>query len=93
MIVIRTTLDVLAEKRLEIKQNFLTRIAPIGEEPGCIGYCVFCDNWNENLFILPLQFGVLLETKRLLSEPPRFQIHTVSRNQGVAVIHSARKQG
>lgn len=106
MIVVRTTLNVLPAKQLEVLQTLLSLTVPVGEEPGCISYCSYCDISDKNRFILleewesqkdldhhiqSYRYSVLLGTKPLLSEPPRIQIHTISRTQGMEVIHAARK--
>jgi quinol monooxygenase YgiN len=106
MIVVRTTLNVLPDKQLEVLQTLLSLIVPVGGEPGCVSYCVFCDISDKNRFILleewetqkdlnhhiqSSRFGVLLGTKNLLSEPHQIQIHTVSQTQGMEVVHAARK--
>jgi quinol monooxygenase YgiN len=106
MIVVRTTLNVLPEKQLEVLQTLLSLLVPVGEEPGCISYSSFCDISDKNRFILleeweskkdldhhiqSSRFGVLLGIKTLLSEPHRIQIQTVSQTQGMEVIHAARK--
>ncbi len=107
MIVVRTTLKVLPEKQLEVVQTLLSLIAPVGDEPGCISYCAFCDIKDKNRFTLleewetskdldhhiqSYRFGVLLGTKTLLSEPPRIQIYTVSKTRGMEVVHGARQK-
>jgi len=107
VIVVRTTLNVLPEKQLEVVQTLLSLIAPVGEEPGCISYCAFCDINDKNRFTLfeewetpkdhdhhmqSYRFGVLLGTKTLLSEPPRIQIHTVSKTRGMEAVHAIRQK-
>lgn len=106
MIVVRTTLNVLPEKQLELLQTLHSLVSPVGEEPGCINYWAFCDISDKNRFILfeewesqkdldhhicSYRYGVLLGTKALLSKPPGIQIHTVTRTQGMEVIHAIRK--
>lgn len=107
MILVRTTLNVLPEKLLEIKQTLLSLIMPTGEEPGCISCSAYCDIRDKNRFIQieewesqkdfdnhikTIRFGVLLGTKTLLSEPPGIQIHKVSQIQGMEAIQAARKK-
>lgn len=106
MIFVRTTLNVLPEKQLELSQTILSLIGPGEEEPGCISYCALCNMSDKNRFILLEEwesqedldnhiqsdrFGVLLGTKTLLSEPLQIRIHTVSQTQGMEVVHAARK--
>lgn len=105
MLVVRTTLNVLPEKQLEVVQTLLSLIEPVGKEPGCRSYCVFCNINNKNHFTLleewetqkdldrhiqSHRFGVLLGTKTLLCEPPQIQIHRVSQTQGMEAIHAVR---
>lgn len=107
MIVVRTTLNVLPEKQLEVVQTLLSLIAPVGEEHGCVSYCAFCDINDKNRFTLlgewetpkdldhhikSYRFGVLLGTKTLLSEPPQIQIHTVSKTRGMEVVEGIRRK-
>lgn len=106
MIVVITMLKVFPEKQMEVEQTLLSLIGPVEEEPGCLRYGVFCDISDKNRFTLieewrspkdfdrhirSSRFSVLLGTKPLLSEPPRIRIHTVTKTQGMEVIHAARK--
>ncbi|MDD9304866.1 MAG: antibiotic biosynthesis monooxygenase [Desulfobacter sp.] len=106
MIVVRTTMNVLPEKHLEVLQTLLSLIAPVGAEPGCKSYCAFCDIDDKNRFTLleewetrkdldrhfnSRRFGVLLGTKTLLCAPPEMQIHTISHTGGMEMIHSVRQ--
>jgi len=106
MIVVRTTLNVIPEKHLEVLQTLLSLIGPAGAEPGCKSYCAFCDINDENHFTLleewetrkdldrhinSRRFGVLLGTKTLLREPPDMQIHTISHTGGMEMIHAIRQ--
>ena len=105
MVVVRITMNVLPEKQLEVTQTLLSMIEPTGKEAGCLSYAVLCDIEEKNRFnllgewetredmdhhIRSYRFGVLLGTKALLSEPPKIQIHTVSKSEGVETIHAAR---
>jgi quinol monooxygenase YgiN len=105
MIVVRINMNVIPEKQLEITQTLLSLIEPTGKEAGCLSYAVFCDIEDKNRFSLMEEwenredldhhlkshrFGVLLGTKTLLSEPLEIQIHTVSRSEGMEVIHATR---
>jgi quinol monooxygenase YgiN len=105
MIVMRITMNVLPAKRLEVMQTLLSMIEPTGKEAGCLSYAVFCDIEDKNRFSLleewetredlehhisSHRFGVLLGTKTLLCEPPKIQIHTVSRSEGMEAIHAAK---
>ena len=105
MIIVRTTLNVLPEKQLEVLQTLLLLVAPKEPETGCKSYCAFCDINDKNRFILleewetqkdldrhigSRRFGVLLGTRMLLSEPPEIRIHTVSHTGGMEMIHAVR---
>jgi quinol monooxygenase YgiN len=105
MIVVRITMNVLPEKQLEVTQTLLSLIEPTGKETGCLSYAVFCDIEDKNCFsvleewnsredldhhIRSHRFGVLLGTKTLLREPPKIQIHTVSKMEGMPAIYAAR---
>ena len=107
MIVVRIILNVLPEKQLEVMQTLLSLIKSAGKESGCRGYSVFCNIEDKNCFSLHQEwetredldqhirshrFGVLLGTKTLLSEPPKIQIYTVSKTQGMEAIHAVRKK-
>jgi len=107
MIVVRITMNVLPEKQLEITQTLLSLIEPTGKEAGCLNYAVFCDIEDKNRFslleewetredldthLMSSRFGVLLGTKTLLSEPLEIRIHTISRSEGMEVIHTARNK-
>jgi quinol monooxygenase YgiN len=74
-------------------------------EAGCLRCAVFCDIQNENSFsllqkwtarkdldnyIASLRFGALLGMKALLSEPPKIQIYTISRSEGMEAIDTVR---
>lgn len=84
MIVVKITMDVLAEKQLELSQTLFSLIEPMGKETGCKSCSVFCDildktrfcmveEWetrkNLNHHIKSHRFGVLLGTRSLLQEP------------------------
>ncbi|MDP2645509.1 MAG: putative quinol monooxygenase [Desulfobacterales bacterium] len=105
MIIVRITMNVLPEKQLEVMQTLVSMIEPTGKEAGCMSYAVFCDLEDKGLFSLleewetredldyhlkSQRFGALLGTKALLCEPPKIQIHTVSRSEGMEAILAAR---
>lgn len=107
MIVVRTTLNVLPEKQLEVLQTLLSLIESVKEEPGCKSYCAFCAINDKSRFMLLEEwetqkdldrhiqtdrFGVLLGTKTLLCEPPQIQIHTVSQTRGMETVHAVRQK-
>jgi quinol monooxygenase YgiN len=105
VIIVKITMNVLPEKQLEVMQTLLSMIGPTGKETGCLSYAVFCDIEDKSLFSLleewetredldhhirSHRFGVLLGTKALLCEPPKIHIHTVSKSEGMEVIHATR---
>ncbi len=107
MIIFRITMNVIPEKQLEMMQTLLSMIEPTAKEPGCLSNGVFCDIEDKYRFsllqewetrkdldhhIASQRFGVLLGTKALLSEPPGFQILTVSHAEGMDAIRSTRKK-
>ena len=107
MIVVRTTLNVLPEKHLEVLQTLLSLLKPVGVEPGCKSYCAFYDINDKNRFMLieewetqkdldrhigSRRFGVLLGIKTLLFKPPDIQIHTISHTGGMERIHAIRQK-
>ena len=107
MIIVRITMNVLPEKRLEFTQTLLSMIEPTGKEPGCLSYAVFCDIEDKSLFSLLAEwetredldhhmrshrFGVLLGSKPLLCRPPTIQINTVSQSEGMEAIDAVRSK-
>ena len=107
MMIVRMTLNVHPEKHLEVLQTLLSLMEPLRKEPGCRSCAAFFDIDDENRFILfeewktqnemnnhirSQQFGVLLGTKTLLSEPPRIRIHTVSRTWGMDAVQALRQE-
>ena len=107
MILVRTIMNALPEKRKEVLQTLLLLIEIPGKEKGCLNYGVFCDIEDKNVFNLISKwetrqhldhhmrsdtFSVLLGTKSLLCEPPQIEIHTVSHSDGMEVVNSVRKK-
>ncbi len=105
--IVRMILNVHPGKHLELLQTLLSLMEPVRKEPGCRSCCVFCDIDDKNRFALieewktpkemdnhiqSLQFGVLLGTKTLLSEPPRIRIHTVSQTWGMDAVQALRRK-
>ncbi len=105
--IVRMTLKAHPEKHLEVLQTLLSMMEPVRREPGCRSCCAVCDITDENRFTLleewetpkdmdnhiqSHQFGVLLGTKTLLSEPPRIQIHTVSHTRGMDTVQALRQK-
>ena len=107
MIVVRTTLNVLPEKQLEVMQTLGSLIEDVAKETGCRRYSVSCDikdnncislleEWetrkNLDRHIMSQRFGVLLGIKTLLCEPIEIQIHTVSKSEGMEAIVALRNK-
>jgi quinol monooxygenase YgiN len=105
MIVVRIGMNVLPEKQKELMQTLISMIEPTGKEAGCLSYDVFCGIEDKNRFVVleewetredmkrhirSHRFGVLLGSKTLLCEPPKIQIDTVSRSQGMEAIVAVR---
>ena len=108
MIIVRITMNVLPQKRLEVLQTLLSMVGPIGNEPGCLSYAAYCDIEDENSFSLVQEwktrgelnhhlksnrFGALLGTKALLCEPLKILIQTVSNQEGMEVVSDLRGKG
>ena len=107
MIIVRITMNVLPEKQLEFTQTLLSMIEPTEKEAGCLNYAVFCDIEDKNRFnlleewetrkdldhhIRSHRFGILLGTRTLLSEPPKIQINTVTRSEGMEAVDAVRSK-
>lgn len=107
MMIVRMTLNAHPGKHLEVLQTLLSLMEPVRKEPGCRSCYTFCDIDDKNRFALleewetqkdmnnhiqSLQFGVLLGTKTLLSEPPRIRIHTVSQSWGMDAVQALRRK-
>jgi len=108
MIVVRITLNALADKHLEVTQTLLSLIDPVGREKGCRNYNIFYDIHDKNHFCLleewetredldhhirSCRFGVLLGTKPLLREPLDIRINTISHLQGMEAVEAVRAKG
>ena len=52
MILVRITLNVLAEKQMELLQTLLSLIEPVKKEKGCHSYTSFCDIKDKNSFCI-----------------------------------------
>jgi quinol monooxygenase YgiN len=107
MMIVRITLNVHPKKHLEVLQTLVSLMVPVRNEPGCISCCVCIDIDNKNRFTLleewetqkemdhhiqSKQFGVLLGTKTLLSQPARIRIYTVSRTCGMPAVKALRRK-
>jgi quinol monooxygenase YgiN len=107
VIIVRITMNVLMEKRIEVMQTLLSMIDPTENGRGCLSCHVFRDIEDKNVFSLIQEwetredlddhiksdrFSVLLGTKSLLCEPQQIEIHTVSQSEGMEVIHATRNK-
>jgi quinol monooxygenase YgiN len=108
MIVVRITMNALADKHLEVTQTLLSLIEPVGKEKGCKSFHVFCDINDKNHFCLleewetrenldrhirSCRFGVFLGIKPLLQEPLDIMIYTIPHSQGMEAIEAIRAKG
>lgn len=108
MILIRTTLMPLPEKKKEVLQTLLSIVEHSVNGSGLIGYAIYHDIMNVNVLKLISEwqtrghmeshlcsdrFGVLLGTGSLLSEPVDVQIFTFSKIEGMATVKMLRKRG
>jgi quinol monooxygenase YgiN len=108
MIIVKITLNALADKHLEVTQTLLSLIEPVGKEPGCKNYNIFCDIHDKNHFCLleewetrenldhhirSCRFGVLLGIKTLLQEPLHIRIYTISHPRGMESVEAVRAKG
>ena len=107
MIMVRKIMNVIPEKRKELMQTLLSIVGAQDEVGGCLGYGVFCDVEDVNVFNLLSEWGtrkdldrhmkserfsVLLGTKSLLCEPLSIKIFTVSDSEGMEAVFAARKK-
>lgn len=105
--IVRIIFNSHPEKHLEVLQTLLSLMETVKKEPGCRSCCAFCDIDDRNRFTLleewetpkdtdnhiqSHQFGVLLGTKTLLSEPPMIRIHTVSQTWGMDAVQALRRK-
>ena len=104
MILLFIRMNVLPEKQKEMTQTLLSMTETTEREKGCLSYDVFCDIEDKNVLSLmegwenrdylerhlkTKNFGVLLGTKSLLSEPLKIQIHTVSHSEEMEAVSAA----
>ena len=106
MIVFRTIITVLPEKHKEVLQTLLSLVEPPGEGMGCLGYGIFNDIEDENVFNLIYEwetreylnrflrsdrFRILLGTKSLLCEPFHFEFLKNFDPEGVEALNLRKK--
>jgi quinol monooxygenase YgiN len=107
VIIVGIKMNVLIEKRTEVKQTLLSMIEPTENGRGCLSCHVLRDMENKNVFSLIQKwetredlddhiksdrFSVLLGTKSLLCEPQQIEIHTVSHSEGMETVNAARRK-
>ena len=107
MIVVKMTMTVLPEKRLEMLQTLLSMMEPVEREAGCLSHSVFNDIQNENRFciletwknreyldrhIATDRFGALLGARVLLYEPLDIEIHIATESEGIEAVYTARRK-
>ena len=105
VIIVRIKMNVLLEKRTEVKQTLLSMIGPTENESGCLSCHLSRDVEDRNVFnlieewetrefleeyIKSERFSVLLGTKSLLCEAPQIDIHTVSHSEGMETVNAYR---
>jgi quinol monooxygenase YgiN len=98
MIIVGIAMTARPEKQKEVMQTLLSMIERTLQEKGCMSYQVFQDIEDEYVFS-PIKeweprenldrhmrsdrFGILFETKILLAEQQKLQIHTISHWEGI----------
>ncbi len=100
-------MNVLPEKLKEVRQTLLSLTEKPEQEKGCLGFGVFADIEEENVFNLISEwktrrhldqymrserFSVLLGTTSLLYEPLKIQILTVSDAKGIEAVKAVRQK-
>jgi quinol monooxygenase YgiN len=105
MIVVKTRMNSLPEKRKEVLQTLSSMTEAIRQEKGCRSYQVFQDIEDKNVFCLVQEwetredlehhmrsdrFSVLLGTNILLNEHQEILIHTVLHTEGSEIVNAVR---
>ena len=105
MIIVRISMQMLAEKQKEVMQTLLSLMAPMEKESGCLSYALLSDIKDKNtLYVLEEWenrqkldnhlksdlFGVLLGIKSLLRQPHGILVYTVEKVEGMNAVISAR---
>ncbi|WP_228721465.1 putative quinol monooxygenase [Desulfosediminicola ganghwensis] len=106
MIIIRTILNTLPEKKREVLQTLLAMVEAPANDNGLLSYGIYTDIGNNNIFNLISEwetrghmndhlnsdtFSVLLGTQSLLLKPIEIQILNVSSIEGIEAVYAARK--
>ncbi|MGM0453196.1 MAG: putative quinol monooxygenase [Thermodesulfobacteriota bacterium] len=107
MIIVRISIQVLAEKQKEVMQTLLSLMIPMEKEAGCLGYAVAADMTDKNTLYVFEEwenrqkldnhlksdlFSVLLGIKSLLRQPHGIHIYTVEKAEGINAVLSARSK-
>ncbi len=107
MIIVRISMQVLAEKHKEVLQTLLSLMGPMEREEGCLGFAFLNDIKEKTIFYVLEEwenrqkldnhlksdlFGVLLGLKSLLRQPHGIHIYTVEKAEGMNAVLSARSK-
>jgi len=105
MIIVRISIQALAEKQKEVMQTLLSLMVPMERDTECLSYAVVSDIKDKNtLYVLEEWetrqkldnhlksdlFGVLLGLKSLLRHPHGIRIYTVEKSEGMNAVLSVR---
>ncbi|MGA9176140.1 MAG: antibiotic biosynthesis monooxygenase [Desulfobacterales bacterium] len=105
MIIAKTIMNALPEKRKEVFQTLLSMIEVLRQEKGCRSCQVFQDIEDENVFSVVQKwetredlehhmrsdrFSVLLGANILLKEQQNIKIHTVLHTEGNGIVNAVR---
>jgi len=105
MIIVRITMQVLAEKHKEVLQTLLSLTAAMEKEDGCLGYAFSCDIKEKTIFYVIEEwenrqkldkhlksdlFGVLLGLRGLLRQPHGIHIYTIQKAEDMNAVISER---
>jgi len=105
MIIAKTIMNALPEKRKEVFQTLLSMIEVLRQEKGCRSCQVFQDIEDENVFSMVQKwetredlehhmrsdrFSVLVGANILLKEQQNIKIHTVLHTEGNGIVNAVR---
>ncbi|MCF8111513.1 MAG: antibiotic biosynthesis monooxygenase [Desulfobacteraceae bacterium] len=105
MIIVRISIQALAEKQKEVMQTLLSLMVRLERETGCLSYALLSDIKDKNtLYVLEEWenrqkldnhlksdlFGVLLGIKSLLRQPHGIRIYTVEKAEGMNAVLAVR---
>ncbi|MFW6052884.1 MAG: putative quinol monooxygenase [Desulfosalsimonas sp.] len=107
MILVRITMQVLADKQKEVEQTLLSLMTHMEKETGCLSYAFLSDIKDKNILYVLEEwetrqkldnhlksdlFGVLLGIRSLLRQPHGIHIYTVGKAEGMSAVLSARSK-